>query len=76
MRDNGDRERWADLLDRVTTRRSWCVYAWALLDNHFHLFLRRPHADLPAGMHDLDAGYATCFNRKYTRHGPLFQGRF
>ena len=37
VRDDTDRERWVDLLDRVATRRGWIVYAWALLDNHFHL---------------------------------------
>ena len=76
VRDDADRERWVGLLDRVATRRRWAVYAWALLDNHFHLFLRCPHGDLSAGMHDLNAGYAIGFNRRHRRCGPLFQGRF
>ena len=36
VRDDADRERWVDLLDRVATRRRWTVYAWALLDDHFY----------------------------------------
>ena len=76
VRDDADRERWVRLLDRVAARRQWRVYAWVLLDNHFHLFLRTPHADLSPGMHDLNAGYASGFNRRWRRHGPLFQGRF
>jgi REP element-mobilizing transposase RayT len=76
VRENRDREHWLRLLDRVAARRHWRVLAWALLDNHFHLFVRTPHADLSAGMHDLNSGYAAAFNRRHARVGPLFQGRF
>jgi len=76
VREHRDREHWTELLDRVADRRQWRVLAWALLDNHFHLFVRTPHADLSAGMHDLNSGYATAFNRRHGRVGPLFQGRF
>ena len=76
VRDDVDRERWTELLDRVATRRSWRVFAWALMDNHYHAFLRVPHGDLSSGMHDLNAGYASAFNRRHGRCGPLFQGRF
>jgi len=71
-----DREHWLELLGRVAARRQWRVLAWALLENHFHLFVRTPQADLSAGMHDLNSGYATAFNHRRGRVGPLFQGRF
>jgi len=74
--DDADREHWLDLLDRVATRRRWRVFAYVLLDNHFHLFLQTPDADLSAGMHDVESGYASTFNRRRARRGPLFQGRF
>ena len=76
VRDDADRARWTDLLDRVARRRQWRVFAWVLMDNHFHLFLRVPRGDLSAGMHDLNAGYVTPFNRRHERCGPLLQGRF
>jgi len=76
VREDADRERWLDLLDSVCTRRDWRVFSWALMDNHFHLHLRTPHADLSAGMHDLNSGYASYFNRQCDRRGPLYQGRF
>jgi putative transposase len=76
VRDDGDRQRWLDLLARVAVRRAWRVFAWALMDNHFHLYLRTPEANLSAGMHDLNAGYASGFNRRHQRCGVLFQGRF
>jgi len=76
VRDDGDRDKWVELLDRVATRRDWRVFAWVLMDNHYHAFLRVPQGDLSAGMHDLNAGYASAFNRRHGRCGPLFQGRF
>ena len=60
----------------VTRRFGWRVFAWVLMDNHFHLFLQTPEANLSAGMHDLNSGYATCFNRRHRRVGSLYQGRF
>ncbi len=74
--DDTDRQKWTSLLAKVAEHRSWRVLAWALMDNHFHLYLRTPHADLSAGMHDLNSGYVSVFNRRHQRCGPLFQGRF
>jgi REP element-mobilizing transposase RayT len=71
-----DREDWLRLLDRVATRSNWRIFAWVLMSNHFHLFLRTPEPNLSAGMHDLNSGYASLFNRRYRRAGSLFQGRF
>ena len=76
VRDDRDREEWFKLLDRVVIRCGWRFFAWVLMDNHFHLFFQTPEANLSAGMHDLNSGYATWFNRRHRRVGSLFQGRF
>lgn len=76
VRDDRDRKRWLDLLERVATRCGWRVFAWALMRNHHHLYLRTPQPNLSAGMHDLNSGYASGFNRRWRRCGSLFQGRF
>jgi REP element-mobilizing transposase RayT len=76
VRDDRDRQEWFKLLDRVVVRCGWRFFAWVLMDNHFHLFFQTPEANLSAGMHDLNSGYATWFNRRYRRVGSLFQGRF
>ena len=55
--DDRDRAKWVDLVDGVARRRRWRVFAWALMTNHYHLFLETPDADLSAGMHDLNSGY-------------------
>jgi putative transposase len=76
VRDDRDRQEWDKLFDRVVVRCGWRVFAWALMDNHYHLFLQTPEPNLSAGMHDLNSGYATWFNRRHRRSGSLFQGRF
>lgn len=74
--DDVDRQQWTGLLGRVASRRNWRLYAWALMNNHYHLFLRVPHADLSQGMHDLNSAYVSVYNRRHRRCGPLLQGRF
>ena len=74
--DDQDRREWLRLLSRPATQRGWRVFADALLDNHFHIFLRTPQPNLSAGMHAFESGYVTLFNKRHHRTGPLFQGRF
>ena len=76
VRDDLDRNNWWRLLDRVALRCRWRVFAAVLLDNHFHIFLRTTEPNLSVGMHDVESSYATLFNGRHDRAGPLFQGRF
>jgi len=74
--DEADRDRWVLLLRRTVEAYGWRMFALALMDNHFHLFLQTPEPNLSAGMHALTAGYATSYNRRHGRVGHVFQGRF
>ncbi|HUT33237.1 MAG TPA: helix-turn-helix domain-containing protein [Planctomycetota bacterium] len=76
VRDERDCAKWFELLDAVATRHRWRVFACVLMPSHFHLLIETPDADLSAGMHDLNSGYATAFNHRHGRRGPLLQGRF
>ncbi len=46
------------------------------MPNHFHLMIQTPDADISAGMHRLNGGYAQWFNRRHEFDGHLFQSRF
>lgn len=74
--DRRDRDRWLGLLERSVRRRRWRLFAFALMNNHFHLFVQTPDANLAAGMHGLNGSYASYFNRRYERSGHLYEGRF
>lgn len=64
--------RFGQLLQETNTD----CYAWALLDNHFHLLLRPKSTTLAQFMRRLLTGYAVEFNLRHNRSGHLFQNRF
>ena len=51
-------------------------YAWAIIPNHFHLFLRTGTFPIATIMRRLLTGYAMYFNRRHRRYGHLFQNRY
>jgi putative transposase len=55
---------------------SLVVYAWALMDNHFHLLARTGNPPLSRGMRELLSGYAINFNIRHKRQGHLLQNRY
>jgi putative transposase len=46
------------------------------MDNHVHLLIQTPDANLGPGMQRLHGTYALRFNRRHGRCGHLFQGRY
>jgi hypothetical protein len=46
------------------------------MDNHYHLLVETPEANLSQALQWLNVSYAAYFNRRHDRIGHLFQGRF
>ena len=63
-------------INKTFQKYGFICYAYCLMDNHYHLFLKTPKANLSQGMHYLNANYANYFSAKYRLSGPLFQGRY
>jgi REP element-mobilizing transposase RayT len=76
VRDDGDRQQWLQRLQRTVLVQRWELFAFVLMSNHFHLFLRTPEPNLSRGMQRLLSGYATWWARRHRRSGHVFQGRF
>lgn len=74
--DDEDRAVFLNVLDGVVTRFGWRVHSYALMENHYHLVVEVPNANLSKGMRQLNGVYTQHFNRMHGRDGPLFQGRF
>ncbi len=73
-----DQDRY-DFLNRLEVLLPECqmeCYAWVLMKNHVHLLLRSGMTGISQLMRRLLTGYAVYFNRRYRRHGQLFQNRF
>lgn len=74
--DDHDRRHFLNVMDEVAARFNVKVYAWCLMDNHVHLLVESGMPELAGTMRELESAYATYFNRRHERIGPLFQGRF
>ncbi len=74
--DDEDRSRFVDRLGSLLVETDTDCYAWALLDNHFHLLLRCRRLELSRFMRRLLTGYAVTFNLRHKRSGHLFQNRY
>jgi REP element-mobilizing transposase RayT len=76
FRDNKDRDNFVERLGDMLKDTSTSCYAWSLLSNHVHVLLRTGQNPISVVMQRLLTGYAVTFNRRYRRHGPLFQNRY
>ena len=76
FRDDHDKENFIGRLGTILKETSTKCYAWALLSNHVHLLLRAGVVPIATVMRRALTGYAQQFNRRYRRHGQLFQNRY
>jgi REP element-mobilizing transposase RayT len=76
FRDDKDRDNLIDRLSILLPETQTACYAWALMSNHAHFLFRSGSAGISTLMRRLLTGYAIYFNRKYRRHGQLFQNRY
>lgn len=76
VRNDDDRQRWRQGLSITVIRHGWELLSYVLMDNHFHLFVRTPEANLACGMQAFLSGYATWFSRRRGGRGHVFQGRY
>ncbi len=71
-----DRQRFVGQLADGVHSAAIVLYAFAMLDNHFHLLARTPRANLSQFMQRLNSSYALYARFKHRRPGHQFQGRF
>lgn len=76
FKDNKDKDNFVERLSNIIKDTSTSCYAWSLLSNHVHLLLRTGDHPIATVMRRLLTGYAITFNRRYKRHGQLFQNRY
>jgi REP-associated tyrosine transposase len=74
--DDGDRVAFLELLAREVGQQGWLLYAFCLMDNHYHLVLETPEPNLVRGMRRLNGVYTQAFNRRHDRAGHVLQGRY
>ena len=76
FRSDYDRKNFLNRLEKLIPDTQTDCFAWALIPNHVHLLLRTGLIPVSVFMSRLLTGYAVWFNKKYRRHGQLFQNRY
>ena len=73
---DSDRGRFLDYLADLNIRYHVKIHTYCLMDNHYHLLIETPEANLIKAMHTLNTSYSSYFNKRKNRSGHLFQGRY
>jgi REP element-mobilizing transposase RayT len=76
VRDHEDREAFLRALAESASNAGVIVHAFCLMDNHYHLLVETPLANLPVFVRRLNHSHAYAFNRRHRRIGHLFHGRY
>jgi len=73
---NYDFQQFLKYLCQAKEKYDFYLYAYVLMDNHYHLLLETKQPNLSRIMHYLNSAYTTYYNLKRNRCGHVFQGRY
>lgn len=76
VRDDTDRQRFVATVAAMVEQYHVVCHAWVLMNNHYHLLLETPQANLSRALRHLNGVYTQAFNRRHRRVGHLLQGRY
>lgn len=76
VRDDDDRRRFVHTLAQMVEQFNVLLHAWVVMDNHYHLVVETPQANLSSAIRHLNGVYTQAVNRRHRRVGHLFQGRY
>ena len=74
--DDDDRHFFLNTLETQLFKTRYLLYAWCLMDNHYHLLIRINEFPLGAFMRQLNGRYAQYFRKKSKTRGYFFQDRY
>jgi REP element-mobilizing transposase RayT len=74
--EDDDRQLFLDALGEMAESFELDIFAYVLMENHYHLLLRTRRANLSRAMQWLGVAYTNRLNARHGRSGHLFQGRF
>jgi REP element-mobilizing transposase RayT len=76
FRDDKDKEKYFKFIKKYQGIFLFKVYAYCIMSNHAHFIIDCSGADISKFMKSINQCYAMYFNKKYDRHGHVFQDRF
>ena len=76
FKDNADRQKFLQFLIQSLNIYTVKIHSYVLMNNHFHLLLETPLANLSEFMRKFNITYTSYYNRQHNRTGHLYQGRY
>lgn len=73
FQSDNDRRTFLSTLGRMSERFEVDIFAFVLMDNHYHLLFRTNRPNLSKSMQWLGTTYTTIFNLSHSQKGHLFQ---
>jgi REP element-mobilizing transposase RayT len=73
---DADRRMFLDTIGEMAERFEIDIFAYVLMNNHYHLLMRTRRANLSKSMQWFGVTYTKRFNLLNSHSGHLFQGRF
>src|SRR5438105_13056097 len=74
--DDVDRQDFLKTLAEACQKTGWQMHAYCLMNNHYHLVVETPNANLVAGMAWLQGTYTTRLNHRHKLIGHVLSGRY
>jgi REP element-mobilizing transposase RayT len=71
-----DKSIFLEKLNETFKKYSVVCYAYCLMDNHYHLFVKTPRANISQAMHYLNTSYTNWFKADHEIIGSVLQGRY
>ncbi|MFA9397649.1 MAG: transposase [Clostridiaceae bacterium] len=77
FRDNSDKDKYLELLNKYKEINNMEIYGYCIMSTHVHLIIKsKSKINLSAFMKSVNQSYASYYNKKYNRIGPVFFDRF
>lgn len=74
--DSEDKQRLINIMINKKRNGSFSLYAYCIMDNHYHLLIKEEKESLATIMKMINAAYAIYYNQKYEGIGHVFQDRY
>ena len=73
FKDNDDRQRFLDTLNRFKFISNYDLYGYCLMDNHIHLLIKENTESISTAIKRISSSYVYWYNEKYDRIGTCFR---
>lgn len=71
-----DKDQLLIFIEQAQEKYDFTVFAYVIMDNHYHLMVQRNECPLSTIMQWLNRSYSLYYNKKYHRSGSIYQGRY